>query len=144
MNDGAFADFTLKLGTAARERESWTQALKFALVGGSGYLINMAVFATLVGPVGAPHTVAAVLAFAVAVSNNFLWNRLWTFGPGEGKAGFQAARFFVVSLASLGLNLGVLELLIHDRMSGELTAQAIAVAVAMPFNFLGNKLWTFA
>jgi len=27
---------------------------------------------------------------------------------------------------------------------GDLTAQAIAVAVAMPFNFLGNKLWTFA
>jgi len=23
-------------------------------------------------------------------------------------------------------------------------SQAIAVAVAMPFNFLGNKLWTFA
>jgi putative flippase GtrA len=27
---------------------------------------------------------------------------------------------------------------------GELPAQAIAVAAAMPFNFLGNKLWTFA
>ena len=26
---------------------------------------------------------------------------------------------------------------------GELPAQAIAVAIAMPFNFIGNKLWTF-
>jgi putative flippase GtrA len=26
---------------------------------------------------------------------------------------------------------------------GALAAQAIAVAVAMPFNFLGNRLWTF-
>jgi putative flippase GtrA len=25
----------------------------------------------------------------------------------------------------------------------ELPAQAIAVAIAMPFNFVGNKLWTF-
>jgi putative flippase GtrA len=25
----------------------------------------------------------------------------------------------------------------------ELPAQAIAVALAMPFNFIGNKLWTF-
>ena len=23
-------------------------------------------------------------------------------------------------------------------------AQAVAVAIAMPFNFVGNKLWTFA
>jgi putative flippase GtrA len=93
---------------------------------------------------GVHHTVAALAAFAVAVTNNFLWNRYWTFGPGDGQAGFQAARFFVVSLASLGLNLAVLELLLHDGVVAELPAQAIAVAAAMPFNFLGNKLWAFA
>jgi putative flippase GtrA len=38
----------------------------------------------------------------------------------------------------------VLEVLVASGSVGELTAQAIAVAVAMPFNFLGNKLWTFA
>jgi len=38
----------------------------------------------------------------------------------------------------------VLELLINNHLTGELVAQAIAVAVAMPFNFLGNKLWTFS
>ena len=78
------------------------------------------------------------------MSSNFLWNRYWTFGPGEGPADFQAARFFAVSVAALGLNLVVLELLLSGGGVGELTAQAIAVAVAMPFNFLGNKLWTFA
>ena len=62
---------------------------------------------------------------------------------GEGPAHFQAARFFAVSLASLGLNIAVLELLVSNHVTGELVAQAIAVAVAMPFNFLGNKLWAF-
>jgi len=38
----------------------------------------------------------------------------------------------------------VLEALVAGGGIGELPAQAIAVAVAMPFNFLGNKLWTFA
>ncbi|MDX6626023.1 MAG: hypothetical protein QOE56_1012 [Solirubrobacterales bacterium] len=135
---------TVRLGAAAREPENWKQALKFALVGGSGYVINLAVFAVLAGSLGVHHTVAALAAFAVAVTNNFLWNRYWTFGPGDGQAGFQAARFFVVSLASLGLNLAVLELLLHDGVVAELPAQAIAVAAAMPFNFLGNKLWAFA
>jgi dolichol-phosphate mannosyltransferase len=133
-----------RIGAAARRPASWLQLFKFGLVGGSGYLINLAVFALLAGTFGVHHVAAAVGAFCVAVSNNFLWNRHWTFGPGEGPAHFQAARFFAVSLASLGINIVVLELLIANNLTGELTAQAIAVAVAMPFNFLGNKLWTFA
>ncbi len=141
MTAGEFAD---RLGAAARRPASWWQLLKFGIVGGSGYLINLGVFAVLAGSLGVHHAIAAIGAFCVAVTNNFLWNRYWTFGPGNGRAGFQAARFFAVSLASLGLNLVVLEALIASRSVGELTAQAIAVAVAMPFNFLGNKLWTFS
>jgi putative flippase GtrA len=136
-------DLAYRISAAARRPASWLQLCKFGLVGGSGYLINLAVFALLVG-LGVHHVAAAVGAFCVAVTNNFLWNRYWTFGPGDGPAHFQAARFFAVSLASLGLNIAVLELLISNHLTSELTAQAIAVAVAMPFNFLGNKLWTFA
>jgi putative flippase GtrA len=141
MSASEFAD---RVGAAARRPASWWQLLKFGVVGGSGYLINLAVFAILAGNLDLHHTVAAIGAFCVAVTSNFLWNRYWTFGPGKGSAGFQAARFFAVSVAALGLNLVVLELLLAGGGIGELTAQAIAVAVAMPFNFLGNKLWTFA
>ncbi len=138
------SEFAGRIGAAARRPASWWQLLKFGIVGGSGYLINLAVFALLTGNLGVHHTIAAVGAFCVAVTSNFLWNRYWTFGPGDGPAGFQAARFFVVSIAALVLNLVVLEALVAGGGVGELTAQAIAVAVAMPFNFLGNKLWTFA
>jgi putative flippase GtrA len=136
-------EFAYRLGTAARQPANWVQLLKFGIVGGSGYLINLAVFAVLSGNLGAHHMVAAVGAFGVAVTNNFLWNRYWTFGPGEGLAHMQAARFFAVSVACLVINLVVLEALVASSSISELAAQAIAVAVAMPFNFLGNKLWTF-
>jgi putative flippase GtrA len=141
MSASEFAD---RIGAAARRPDSWWQLLKFGIVGGSGYLINLAVFALLAGSLDLHHLAAAIGAFCVAVSSNFLWNRYWTFGPGEGPAHFQAARFFAVSLGALGLNLVVLELLLAGGGMGELAAQAIAVAIAMPFNFLGNKLWTFA
>ncbi len=141
MSPSEFAD---RIGAAARRPASWWQLLKFGIVGGSGYLVNLVVFALLAGILDVHHLLAAVGAFCVAVSNNFLWNRYWTFSPGDGSAGFQAARFFVVSVAALGLNLIVLEALLAGGEIGELTAQAVAVAVAMPFNFLGNKLWTFA
>jgi putative flippase GtrA len=138
------AEFAYRLGAAARRPASWWQLIKFGLVGVSGYLLNLGVFALLSGNFGVHHILAAVGAFAVAVSSNFFWNRHWTFAAGHGHAGFQAARFFTVSVAALLVNLVVLELLVEGAAMGDLPAQAIAVAVAMPFNFLGNKLWTFA
>jgi putative flippase GtrA len=135
---------TVRLAGAARSRDSWVQLFKFGIVGGSGYLINLGVFAFLSGNLGVYHAIAAVGAFCVAVTSNFLWNRYWTFGPGEGLAHLQAARFFAVSVGCLAINLILLEAIVANSSISELAAQAIAVAVAMPFNFLGNKLWTFA
>jgi dolichol-phosphate mannosyltransferase len=138
------SEFAYRLGAAARRPASWWQLIKFGLVGGSGYLINLGVFALLSSNLGVHHLIAAIGAFCVAVSSNFFWNRHWTFAAGDGHAGFQAARFFAVSIAALLINLAVLEALVAGTSMGDLAAQAIAVAVAMPFNFLGNKLWTFA
>ena len=138
------SELAYRVGVAARQRASWLQLLKFSVVGGSGYVINLAVFAVLADNLGVHHSIAAIGAFCVAITNNFLWNRYWTFGPGEGRASFQAARFLTVSVLSLVLNLAVLEAILAGTEVGDLTAQAIAVAAVMPFNFLGNKLWTFA
>jgi len=137
-------ELAYRLGAAVRRPASWWQLVKFGLVGGSGYVINLAVFALLSGNLGVHHAIAAVGAFCVAVTSNFFWNRHWTFRAGHGHAGFQAARFFAVSVVALLVNLVVLEVLVAYTSLGDLSAQAIAVAVAMPFNFLGNKLWTFA
>ena len=63
----------------ARQPANWIQLLKFGLVGGSGYAVNLAVFAILTGPAEVHHIPAAIGAFCVAVASNFAWNRLWTF-----------------------------------------------------------------
>ncbi len=133
-----------RISAAARRPASWMQLVKFGLVGGSGYLVNLAVFAVLSGVLDLHHVIAALGAFCVAITNNFTLNRHWTFAAGSGHAGFQAMRFFAVSIGALLVNLVVLEALVSGTTLGELPAQAIAVAVAMPLNFLGNKLWTFA
>jgi putative flippase GtrA len=131
-----------RVGRGTLKSENWVQLFQFGLVGGSGYLVNLSVFALLNKLVSIHYIPAAIGAFCVAVTNNFLWNRHWTFDAAHGHAGFQAARFFTVSVAGLGINLAVLKLLVDGGM-GELPAQALAVAIAMPFNFVGNKLWTF-
>jgi putative flippase GtrA len=131
----------IHLGT--RKPQNWIQLFKFGLVGASGYVINLAVFALLDQALGIHHLVAAVLSFCVAVTNNFALNRHWTFQAAAGHAGFQAARFFAVSVLGLGVNLILLYLLVDVAGGPELPSQALAVALAMPFNFIGNKLWTF-
>ena len=131
-----------RIGAGTRKAANWVQLVKFGLVGASGYVINLGVFAVLNENLGVHHVLAAVGAFCVAVSSNYLWNRYWTFGAGAGPARFEAARFFAVSLGALFINLVILELLVMAELP-ELQAQAVAVAVAMPFNFIGNKLWTF-
>ena len=126
-----------------RKSANWLQLMRFGLVGGSGYVVNLAVFAVLSGAVDLHHIAAAIGAFGVAVINNFWWNRHWTFDARDGHAGFQAARFFTVSLVGLGVNLVLLELLVSGVELPELPAQALAVALTLPVNFIGNKLWTF-
>ena len=126
-----------------RRSHNWVQLVKFCLVGGSGFFVNLAVFTVVAEGLGAHHLVAAAIAYVVAVTNNFAWNRRWTFGAQRGHAGFQAARFLAVSTAAATLAAVVLELLVSVAGLPEVPAQALAIASAMPLNFIGNKMWSF-
>ena len=132
-----------RVGHGIRRSGNWLQLVRFALVGASGYAVNLAVFSLLVHAAGVNFRLAALFAFLVAVGNNFLWNRRWTFRARDGHAGFQAARFFAVSVAAFLFNLLVLELLVTRGGVAEVPAQAIAIVAATPLSFLGNKLWSF-
>ena len=131
-----------RIGRGTLKPGNWIQLFQFGVVGASGYLINVAIFAAVNKGLDVHYIPAAIVAFCVAVTSNFWWNRHWTFDARAGHAGFQAARFFIISVLALVINLIALKLLVGGGMS-ELPAQAIAVALAMPFNFVGNKLWTF-
>ena len=123
-------------------RRNWLQLLRFAIVGALGYAVNLATFAICVHPLAVDYRIAAVLAFAIAVTNNFVLNRFWTFKKAAGATSFEAPRFVVVSLAAFGFSLLVLTVLV-EMGAPEVLGQAIAICCATPLNFVGNKLWTF-
>jgi putative flippase GtrA len=117
--------------------------VKFGLVGGSGYAVNLAVFAVAVH-LGAHHIIAATLAFLAAVGNNFHWNRRWTFDAvGAEAIHRQAHRFLIVSVVCFLISLGILQMLITAGVAAVIS-QAIAILIVTPVGFLGNRLWTFA
>jgi len=125
-----------------RHRRNWVQLAKFCVVGAIGYGVNLAVYALLLNWANLYYLLAAVGSFLVAVTNNYLLNRVWTFAHQRGHFAYQGARFFAVSLVSLAANLLVLHLLIQLG-AGKVVGQAIAIVLVTPLNFLGNKLWSF-
>jgi putative flippase GtrA len=127
---------------ALRARSNWVQLAKFCAVGAIGYAVNLLVYVALLRGADLHYLPAAACSFVVAVTNNYTWNRLWTFRGHRGHLYYQGLRFFVVSLLSLGANLVVLDVLVAAGV-GKVPAQAVAIVLVMPLNFAGNKLWSF-
>ncbi|HTQ67330.1 MAG TPA: GtrA family protein [Solirubrobacteraceae bacterium] len=126
-----------------RRPENWLQLVRFGLVGGVGFVVNLAVYAVCVHGVGIDYHAANVVAWLVAVLNNFVLNRHWTFDAADGRAHAQAVRFLLVSLVAEALSLLLLTLFVEGAGLEKVLAQALAVGCSMPVNFLGNKLWSF-
>ena len=131
-----------RVDAALRSRANWEQLVKFCVVGASGYVVNLGVYTLLLEATGLHYVPAAIGSFVVAVTNNYTWNRIWTFRRQRGHVVHQGLRFLVVSALALAANLVVLHLLVSGGV-GEVTAQAIAIVLVTPVNFIGNKLWSF-
>ena len=131
-----------RAGRALRRPRNWVQLAKFSVVGVSGYVVNLAVYTALLRGADLHYALAATCSFGVAVTNNYTWNRLWTFHDQRGHVGWQGLRFLIVALAAYGANLALLAALIAFGVD-EVVAQAIAIVLVTPLNFVGNKLWSF-
>jgi putative flippase GtrA len=145
-NEPVAADSSLtrarrRTSRALRRPANWVQLAKFSTVGATGYVVNLVVYTTLI-EAGMHYNLAALCSFLVAVTNNYTWNRLWTFRGQRGHIAYQGIRFLIVSLCALAANEVLLTTLVALGV-GKIVAQAIAVVLVMPINFVGNKLWSF-
>jgi putative flippase GtrA len=118
------------------------QFVKFGIVGISNTLLTFAVFTLLLKVFGVWYIAASAVGFVVGATNGFLLNRRWTFAGHVGDA-FTPLRWAIVQGAGLGINLGLLYLLVHDAGLDELLAQALATVVVTITTFLVNRAWTF-
>ena len=134
------SEVAARTARALRAPHNWLQLAKFGLVGLSGYVVNLVVYAALLG-IGAHK--AALVSFIVSAANNYWWNRHWTFADQKGHFAQQGLRFFVVALAALAVNQLWLLVFLDWLGWGKIVSQAIAIILVMPLNFLGNKLWSF-
>jgi putative flippase GtrA len=135
--------FRHRVRHGVRRTHNWLQLVRFAAVGASGYVVNLAVFACCVHLLKIDYRLASVVAFAVSVANNFWLNRHWTFSAKQAHPMRQALRFFAVSLLAFAFTYLVLVMLVDGAGVTKVVAQAIGVAAGTPLSFLGQKLWSF-
>jgi dolichol-phosphate mannosyltransferase len=135
--------YRVRLRHGVRRPHNWLQLIRFAAVGASGYVVNLAVFAAAVHLAKIDYRLAAVAAFIVSVVNNFWWNRHWTFDAKHEHPIFQGARFFTVSVVAFGCTYVVLIALVSLAGMPKVVAQALAIVAGTPLSFLGQKLWSF-
>jgi putative flippase GtrA len=138
--------FHHRVRLGVREPHNWLQLGRFVAVGASGYVVNLAVFAVCVHLLTINYKLAAVIAFVISVTNNFMWNRHWTFISAKAAThpARQGARFFAVSLVAFGFSYVVLVSLVDGAGTAKVVAQALSIVAATPLSFIGQKLWSFA
>jgi putative flippase GtrA len=119
------------------------QMARFLCVGISGFAINAISFPIFLHFVGLNYHVAFWAAAAVAATNNFYWNRQWTFQAFHDHPVPQALRFFGVSLIVMGFAYAVMTGLVDVVGIWKTPANALAWVIATPLSFAVQKLWSF-
>jgi putative flippase GtrA len=118
------------------------QFVKFGTVGVSNTLLTFVVYTVLLKVFGVWYLAASAIGFLTGAVNGFLWNRRWTFKEHVGDA-LTPIRWGVVQGCGLGLNVGILYLLVDGARVDKLVSQAVATAVVTVLTFLANRAWTF-
>ena len=128
-----------------RENNITNRLLKFGSVGALGAVTNLAIYSTLIF-IDVNYNLAAVAAFAVAVTQNFLLNKRWTFKDHDVTVKYRFAKYFVLNFLSFLLNLAILNLVIYlfgtEKMI-QIAAQILGIMGAMLTNFAGSHIVVF-
>lgn len=133
--------------------------IRFAIVGAIGSVIDFGVFNLLATLLNIPALIASVVSFTLAVINNFILNRYWTYPETRGiPFGKQLSQFAIVSVAGLAIRTPLFAAteklfiswaetiapnFLTPTIVGHNIALAFVILVVLLWNFFINRLWTF-
>ncbi|MFA6512058.1 MAG: GtrA family protein [Patescibacteria group bacterium] len=119
------------------------QFVKFSLVGASNTVVDFAAYLLFTRAFGVHFLAANVIAFLLAATWSYNWNRRWTFRSNDPRVHRQFVKFLIVATVGLGLTTGILYFLVEHSGLTDIPAKIISVAAVLLWNFLANRFWTF-
>lgn len=124
-------------------RKSYGEIIRFAIVGIANFLIIMAVSWLLMHLFGINFYVANIVAYVLALVNNFYWNRIWVFRSTGERMGRQALMFLAAYGIAYLVQLGVIAVLVQWLGVNKDLANFIGLFPFGATNFLLNKFFAF-
>lgn len=118
--------------------------IKFGIVGASGVVVDFCVTWLLKEKVKLHKYVANSVGFLMAATNNYIWNRWWTYESNDPKVASQYFVFILVSLVGLAFNNAAIWFFNDKQKMNFYVSKVLAVFVAMFWNFFGYKILVFA
>lgn len=117
--------------------------LKFCLIGFSGMLVDFGATWLCKEKFKWNKYVSNSIGFVLAATNNYIWNRWWTFQSDNANIPIEYGKFFLISIIGLGLN-NLVVYLLHEKLKWNFyLAKLIAVGVVTVWNFTMNYRFTF-
>ncbi len=143
--------------TSKKERQRF---LKFAFVGLTGAVVDFGVLNFLRLAVGLPLVWAQGISFVLAVTNNFIWNRFWTYPESRNKgAPWQLIQFFIINIIGITirtpliswldylflklLNQFEINMFLENYVISQNLALAGSILIVMLWNYFANRYWTY-
>ena len=87
--------------------------------------------------------VANACGFSIAVVNNFILNKYWTFDNQNPIATEQFVKFLVISILGLGINSLLLFILLKKIKGNFYLVKLAVIGLVFFWNFSANYLYTF-
>ncbi|WNE97436.1 GtrA family protein [Streptomyces luomodiensis] len=116
-------------------------AVRFAVVGGGGVLVNTVVLFVLYHWAGLPLLAASSIAVEIAVVHNYLLNDRWTFAVRTPSLR-RFIKFNVTVLGGLAVNVFIVWSLVRAGMH-LLMANCLGIAAAFAVNFASSTGWVW-
>lgn len=117
--------------------------IKFGVVGFSGMIVDFGVTWFCKEKLRWNKYISNSLGFIIAATNNYIWNRLWTFGSESEQVTREYGLFFLISLIGLGLN-NLIIYILHDKFRLNFyLAKIFAIGCVTVWNFGMNYLFNF-
>ena len=120
----------------------WQQITRFAVVGGSAFLIDYGIMILLTELCGINYLISSAISFTVSVIYNYLLSVHWVFNVTEDRSQKQDfAVFIVLSVIGLGINQLIMWVCVDKLQIFYMISKIGATAIVMVYNFITIKIF---
>ncbi len=143
------------------DRQERQRFLKFAFVGVTGTIVDFGIMNLLRIVFQFPLIWAQGISFMIAVVNNFIWNRFWTYPDSRSKdTAFQFLQFVLINIVGIlvrtplitwldrgigkMLNIFPLNFNIENYIISQNLALAMSIFIILFWNYFANRFWTYS